>query len=69
MSQYVPVFEPEEQSQPKRRGVTRVTEYGRAVTFGLSEDRTEFFMKKAMQAQKEARLAKDQFQAPSSPSA
>lgn len=42
----VPVFEPEDQSsQKERRGVTVVTQYGRAVTFGVSRDRTEKMLK------------------------
>jgi hypothetical protein len=42
----VPVFEPEDPSlQNTRRGVTVVTQYGRAVTFGVSRDRTEKLLK------------------------
>jgi hypothetical protein len=50
MSSWVPVFELEPQTSEmspltKRRGVTVVTQHGRAVTFGVSQDRTEHFMK------------------------
>jgi hypothetical protein len=42
----VPVFEPEAPvPEKKRRGVTVITPYGRAVTFGVSRDRTEHFLK------------------------
>jgi hypothetical protein len=30
---------------PRRRGVTVVTEHGRALTFGVSRDRTKEFLK------------------------
>src|SRR5271155_4664411 len=65
---FVPVFEPEEQvPEKKRRGVTVITKYGRAVTFGVSQNRTEHFLKAmaqhkyheltaAMQEQKTERL-------------
>jgi hypothetical protein len=72
MSSAIPVFAPEDQTPEmmplrKRRGVTVITQYGRAVTFGVSRDRTEHFLKSmalgknhelmaAMQAQKAARL-------------
>ncbi len=64
----VPVFEPEDQTLPaKRRGVTVITQYGRAVSFGVSRDRTEEMLRTmaqrkgnelmaAMLRQKEARL-------------
>jgi hypothetical protein len=72
MSYAVPVFEVEEQSQEvvlmkKRRGVTVVTQHGRAVTFGVPREETEHFMKvkaqgkdheimAAMQAHKAAKI-------------
>jgi hypothetical protein len=45
----VPVFEPEDQTSVKRRGVTVVTQYGRAVSFGMSRDRTEKLLKSMAQ--------------------
>jgi len=50
MNSWIPVFEPEDQTpevlqMQKRRGVTVVTEYGRAVTFGVPRHETEHFMK------------------------
>jgi uncharacterized Rmd1/YagE family protein len=68
----VPVFESEAQApEKKRRGVTVITKYGRAVTFGVSEDRTRHFLKAmaqrkdheltaAMQEHKAARLKMNQ---------
>jgi hypothetical protein len=44
MSSAIPVFEPEAFEmvpKKKRRGVTVITQYGRALTFGVSRDRTE----------------------------
>jgi uncharacterized Rmd1/YagE family protein len=64
----VPVFESEApEPEKKRRGVTVITQYGRAVTFGVSQTRTEHFLKTiaqrndhelmaAMQEQKATRL-------------
>ena len=68
----VPIFADEDQPLEMtplktRRGVTVVTEHGRAVTFGLTSERTKQFLKTmaqgknseitaAMQAHKEARL-------------
>jgi len=50
MNAWIPVFAPEDQTPEmmplkKRRGVTVITQYGRAVTFGVSRDRTEGFLK------------------------
>lgn len=75
MNSWIPVFAPEDQTAEmaplkERRGVTVITEYGRAVTFGVSRDQTEFFMKSmaqgkdhelmaAMQARKAARLQRE----------
>jgi len=72
MNAAIPVFAPEDQTPEmapleKRRGVTVVTQYGRAVTFGVSRHDTEFFLKSmalgknhevtaAMQEHKAARL-------------
>ena len=72
MSSAIPVFAPEDQTPEmmplkKRRGVTVVTPYGRAVTFGVPRGETEHFMKSvalgknhelmaAMQKHKAARL-------------
>jgi len=66
----VPIFE-SEGPEKKRCGVTVVTKYGRAVTFGVSQDRTEHFLKAiaqrkdqeltaAMQAHKAAQIEKNQ---------
>ena len=42
MDPEVPVFEAETQApEKKRRGVTFITQYGRALTFGVSQDRTK----------------------------
>jgi hypothetical protein len=72
MSSAIPVFAPEDQTPEmmplkKRRGVTVITRYGRAVTFGVSRVRTEHFLETmalgknhelmaAMQEHKAARL-------------
>jgi uncharacterized Rmd1/YagE family protein len=72
MNSAIPVFAPEDQTPEmmplkKRHGVTVITRYGRAVTFGVSRARTESFLKSmalgknhelmaAMQARKAARL-------------
>jgi uncharacterized Rmd1/YagE family protein len=72
MNSTVPVFEieahtPEMMPLKKRRGVTVITQYGRAVTFGVSRDRTERILETmalgknhelmaAMQKHKAARL-------------
>lgn len=65
-----PVFEPEVPAPvKKRRGVTVVTPHGRALTFGVSKERTKSLLKAvaqrneqevtaAMQAQKAARMRK-----------
>jgi uncharacterized Rmd1/YagE family protein len=46
MNAAVPVFEVEAPApEKKRRGVTVITQYGRAVTFGVSRDRIENFLK------------------------
>ncbi|MGP8199374.1 MAG: hypothetical protein ACLQU4_07720 [Limisphaerales bacterium] len=76
MSYAVPVFAPENQTAEtvllkRRRGVTVITQYGRAVAFGVSREMTEDFMKAkaqgkdheimaAMQAHKAARLGATQ---------
>jgi hypothetical protein len=72
MKPTVPVFEDEDEPfemapLKTRRGVTVITEHGRAVTFGLTSERTKQFLKTmaqgknheimaAMQAHKAARL-------------
>jgi hypothetical protein len=72
MNSTIPVFEFEEQMPEmaplkKRRGVTVVTQYGRAVTFGIPRDQIERFLETmalgknhelmaAIQARKTARL-------------
>jgi hypothetical protein len=66
MNSAIPVFEPDE-PEKKRRGVTVITQHGRAVTFGVSRDRTERILETmalgknqelmaAMQARKAERL-------------
>ena len=46
MNPDVPVFESEAHvPEKKRRGVTVITQYGRAVTFGIPRDRTEDILK------------------------
>ncbi len=75
MNSWIPVFAPEDQTpemapMQKRRGVTVITRYGRAVTFGVPRDQTEHFLKSmalgkshevmaAMQAHKAARLQRE----------
>jgi hypothetical protein len=72
MNSWIPVFEPEAETpemapMTKRRGVTVVTQYGRALTFGVPRDQIEHFLKSmalgknhelmaAMQAHKAERL-------------
>jgi hypothetical protein len=72
MKPFVPVFEVEAQTSEMapvklRRGVTVITEYGRALTFGVPRDQIEHFLKTmalgknhelmaAMQEHKAARL-------------
>lgn len=46
---HVPVFEPEDKTPLKRRGVTVITQHGRAVSFGMSRDRTASYLKKMAQ--------------------
>ena len=76
MNHDVPVFEPEETvPEKKRRGVTVITKDGRALTFGISQDRTRHFLKTmaqrkdheltaAMQEHKAARLKQNPASAP-----
>ena len=50
MDSSVPVFEPEDKTPVKpRRGVTVVTAYGRAVTFGMPRERVERMAKAVAQ--------------------
>ena len=76
MSSAIPVFEreddaPEKVVLKKRRGVEVVTQYGRALSFGVPEGRTEHFIKSIaqgkghevtadMQARKAERLQTEQ---------
>jgi hypothetical protein len=76
MSSAIPVFEREDNAPEKvvlkeRRGVAVVTQYGRALSFGVSEGRTEHFIKSIaqgkgqevtadMQARKAERLQTEQ---------
>jgi hypothetical protein len=78
MSCAIPVFEaktnlPENVLLPRRRGVTVVTEHGRALTFGVSKGRSQSFLKSmaqgrsnelmaAMLERKAARLKKEEAQ-------
>jgi hypothetical protein len=62
MGHAIPVFAPEDPTAEtvllrKRRGVTVVTQYGRAVTFGVSRDAAEHFMKAKAQGKEHEMLA------------
>jgi hypothetical protein len=62
MSYAIPVFAPEDQTAEtvllrKRRGVTVVTQYGRAVTFGVSRDDAEHFMAAKAQGKEHEMMA------------